>query len=145
MRSICRIDRWALAIGGVFAVACGGGDNGTGPGNGGTGGSGGTTANAVYDMTLASPNSDDAGVMFVVSGGTVDSVTAPAGAVAYTMPVGGNVRVVLGGNIHPGSLGTIWMHGTPSSPPVVTIEQAAQANTYAARQISGYTVTVAKR
>jgi hypothetical protein len=97
------------------------------------------------NLNLATPNSDDGGLLFTVTGGPVDSVVATSGRV-YSAKVDPNsFRVIIAGNLTAGTIARIYLpdlrRATEYS---ATVSQAAARGSYVQREPAGYTLTLSE-
>jgi hypothetical protein len=95
-------------------------------------------------VRLVSPNGDDGGVLFAVSGGPIDSVRSSFPDF-FSAQHGATWRMLVAGTPVSGVIAQIWVPD-PSAAPVytATVEQVAQAATYAQRSAGGYQLRVAR-
>jgi hypothetical protein len=100
----------------------------------------GPTAGSLQ-VRLTTPNADDGAIIFVVSGGTIDSVTRAAGSSYQVLAaVGSQTKVLVRGTIGAGAIAQIWV-------PDVSVAYAAQvqqaaSRTYVQRTDAGYSMEV---
>lgn len=96
-------------------------------------------------LTMSTGNTGDGALQIQVSGGTIDTIEAPAGYVGYsyrTAPDG--VRMIVAGNIVPGPVATIHVPDIhKASSYVATVQKGTDMNTYAIRSGGSYQITVA--
>lgn len=108
--------------------------------------SGENTAPTAATLTVDLPSShgDEGAILFTISGGPVDSVEA-AGYTLYSARIDPNTRkVVVTGNLSNGALARIRIpDGRQASSYSATVSQVAVRSTYAERDPSSYTLTVA--
>jgi hypothetical protein len=96
------------------------------------------------NVTLTSPSAEDGAILFTVGGGTIDSVTAPAGSTLQVISNSAAQRTVLvRGTLATGTvLAQVWVQDVGVSY-TATVSQAA-AKTYAQRSLTGYSLSVSK-
>src|SRR5689334_19363367 len=73
-------------------------------------GSGAAAGWVAVDMTT--PNGDDGGIMFIVTGGIVDSVRSSYPNVLSRDESATTMRIVVGGNLAAGKIAEIWIPDT---------------------------------
>jgi hypothetical protein len=95
------------------------------------------------NLTLASPNSDDGAVLFTISGGPVDSLTAP-GQQIYTSRLDSNtLRVILIGPLQAGTVARVYLPDVRlASNYSAAVNQAAARSSYAQRNPAAYSVNL---
>lgn len=94
-------------------------------------------------VMLATPNADDAGIVFVVSGGKIDSVTtAPGTAYQLLASTDAAPNVLVRGSLTSGAVARVWVPDVKAAY-TAAIREAAARTTYAQRSLAGYTMTVA--
>jgi hypothetical protein len=95
------------------------------------------------NVILASPNSDDGAVLFTISGGPVDSLTAP-GQQIYTSRLDSNtLRVILIGHLEAGTVGRVYLPDVRlASNYSAAVNQAAARSSYAQRNPAAYSVNL---
>ena len=96
-------------------------------------------------VEMTTPNADDAGIMFIVNGGVVDSARSTYPNVLSRSESATSMRVVVGGNLVAGKIAEIWVPDTRkvaqySATPV----EAAASGTFAQRPITGYTLKLSR-
>jgi hypothetical protein len=93
------------------------------------------------NVTLTSPNTDDGAVLFTISGGPVDSLTAP-GQQVYTSRLDSNtLRVILIGQLEAGTVAQMYLPDVRlASNYSATVNQAAARTSYAQRNPAAYSV-----
>lgn len=97
------------------------------------------------DLVLASPNADDGGLLFSVSGGTVDSVTA-AGYPLQMVRIGGTVKVLTVGIFsNRTTVARLWIPDVSKiSDYSVDIQQVASRGTFAQRDPQTYRISLVR-
>lgn len=102
-----------------------------------------TNAGAL-DLVLATPNADDGALLIEVSGGQVDSVSAPGGYQVYTSaPSTSTRRIMVVGSVVAGTVARIWVPDAGDSASYhATVLQAAARGTYVQRAVANYGITV---
>jgi hypothetical protein len=102
------------------------------------------TAGAM-NLNLATPNSDDGGLLFTLAGGPVDSVVATSGRV-YSAKVDPNTfRVIIAGNLAGGTIARIYLPDLRRAGEYsATVTQAAARGSYVQRDPAGYTLTLSE-
>jgi hypothetical protein len=102
------------------------------------------TAGAM-NLNLATPNSDDGGLLFTLTGGPVDSVVATGGRV-YSAKVDPNsFRVLIAGNVAAGTIARIYLPDLRRAGEYsATVTQAAARGSYVQRDPAGYTLTLSE-
>jgi hypothetical protein len=93
------------------------------------------------NVALTSPNTDDGAVLFTISGGPVDSLTAP-GQQVYTSRLDSNtLRVILIGPLEAGIVARMYLPDARLAPNYsATVNQAAARMSYAQRNPAAYSV-----
>ena len=96
-------------------------------------------------IEMTPPNGDDGGIMFIVTGGTVDSVRSSHPNVLSRTESATSMRVVVAGNLTAGKIAEIWVPDTRrvaeySATPVET----ASRGTFAQRATTGYTLKLSR-
>jgi hypothetical protein len=96
-------------------------------------------------VEMTSPNGDDGGIMFIVTGGIIDSVRSTYPNVLSRTESATTMRVVVGGNLATGKIAEIWVPDTRrvaqySATPV----EAAVRGTFVQRPITGYTLKLSR-
>jgi hypothetical protein len=100
---------------------------------------------AVLDAALVSPAQDDGAVLFTVTGGPVDSVEAPGYRLYTTRGAGDTLRVILAGELRPGSIARIHIPDEQRIPQYAAkIEQVAARSTYLQRNAGEYSLTLSR-
>jgi len=93
-------------------------------------------------VLLSSPNTDDGGVLFIVSGGPIDSVRSSY-ADFFAARQGGSWRMLVAGGLAPGVVAEVWVPDLGAVATYTgTVEQVAQRTTYAQRPTSAYRVSI---
>jgi hypothetical protein len=94
-------------------------------------------------LQLSTPNANDGGVMFTISGGTINSVSS-SNYTIFTAQPGPTIRkVVVAGNLTNGVLVTIAVPDVAlAGQYTAVLEQVAARDTYAQQDLSGYTLQV---
>lgn len=96
-------------------------------------------------LTLNTPNADDGAILFKVTGGVVDSISAGVMVEdgSYAAVTGGT-RVVVAGNITDGVLAHIWVPDVADAGNyAVTVEQVSiRTAPYTQRTLTGYSIAV---
>lgn len=122
-------------LGGLAAAGCGGNE--------------GPTAGEL-EVRLATPNSDDRAVRFLL-GGERTAVTAPAGTNyrVFTAPLSGDTVIVVvvapqAGHLAAGSLVRLSVPDTRQAASYRTTVQDVAATSYAQRAVAGYSLTVVR-
>jgi hypothetical protein len=104
----------------------------------------GPTPPGWLQVRLVSPNNDDGGVLFSVSGGPIDSVRSSFPDF-YSAQQGATWRVLVAGTPVTGVIAEIWV---PDVGAVASysglIEQVARVSTYEQRPVSSYHVSIAR-
>jgi hypothetical protein len=96
-------------------------------------------------VTMATPNGDDGGLMFIVTGGAIDSVRSTYPNVLSRSESASSMRVVVAGNLAAGKIAEIWVPDVQRLAQYsVTPVEAAARGTFTQRPIAGYTLTLAK-
>lgn len=105
----------------------------------------GNSARGALDLVLSTPNGDDGGLLFSVSGGVVDSVTA-AGHALQTARVGGSVKVLAVGALSNGAtVARIWVPDVSKvSEYAVAIQQVASRGSFTQRDPQPYRISVVR-
>jgi hypothetical protein len=94
-------------------------------------------------VQLTSPNANDGGVMFTVSGGTITAVTSTAYSIFTAQPSSSIRKVVVVGNVTSGVLVTLAVPDVSQAGQyTVVLEQASARDTYAQQNLSGYSLQV---
>jgi hypothetical protein len=101
----------------------------------------GPTAGAL-DVTLTMPNADDGAILFVVSGGAVDSITAPSGTFQLMSSGAATKAVLVRGTLTSGVIARVWVADVSVSY-TVALQQVAARTTYAQRALAGYSLVIA--
>lgn len=97
----------------------------------------------ILKANLASPSSDDGAVLFTVSGGPVDSVEAGGHQVYSALLDANNLRVVVMGDLGPGTLATIYIPDNRlASSYTATVNQVAARVSYAQRDPASYSLSL---
>lgn len=113
---------------------------------GSSGGNGGGPVPGFLTLTLSTPNSNDGALLFKVTGGTIDSVVAPAGGMVQNGSYVINpsfTRVVVAGNIVDGVVALVHVPDVGLAASYsTTIEQAAARTTFAQQSLSGYSIAI---
>lgn len=95
------------------------------------------------NVRLTSPTTDDGGVMFVVRGGSIDSVrsTFPD---AFTSRVSATEwKVIVVGNVASTVVARVWVPDLDASAQYsATVEQVASGVTYEQRAVGGYAIGI---
>lgn len=95
------------------------------------------------NVRLTSPTTDDGGVMFVVRGGSIDSVrsTFPD---AFTSRVSATEwKVIVVGNVASTVVARVWVPDLDASAQYsATVEQVASGVTYEQRAVGGYVIGI---
>ena len=94
-------------------------------------------------LTLATPNSDDGGVLFTISGGPIDSVRAPGFTLLQRTESGTQRRVVVAGTVNAGKIAEVWVPDTRSASQYSASVVEAASRTYAQRAVAGYSIAIA--
>jgi hypothetical protein len=117
-------------------------NEGSGP-TGPAGPEGPAPASGMLSVQLTSPNVNDGGVMFTVSGGTITSVSSSSYTIYTAEPSTSIRKVVVVGNVTSGILVTI---AVPDVSRVgqytAVLEQASARDTYAQQNLSAYSLQV---
>jgi len=93
-------------------------------------------------VRLVSPNADDGGVLFTVSGGPIDSVRSSFPD-CYSAQQGATWRVLVAGAPVTGVMAEIWVPDVGAVASYAgTVEQVAHVSTYAQRPTGAYGVSV---
>jgi hypothetical protein len=102
------------------------------------------TAGAM-NLNLATPNSDDGGLLFTLTGGPVDSVVANRGRV-YSAKVDPNTfRVIIAGDLAAGTIARISLPDLRRAGEYsATVTQAAARGSYVQRDPAGYALTLSE-
>ena len=95
-------------------------------------------------IRLNSPNTDDGGIMFTVSGGQIDSVRSSYPEVFFSPGTPSLRRIIVAGDLPSGSvLAEIMVPDVQSvADYATTVEQAAARETFEQRAVSGYSLVV---
>lgn len=94
------------------------------------------------DVRLDTPNTDDGGIIFVVSGGQIDSVRS-ALDVFSSRQSETSWRVLVAGNARAGVIAQLWVQDvTSDSAYAAVVEEVASRTTFEQRPLSGYALTV---
>ena len=96
-------------------------------------------------VELTTPNADDGGIMFIATGGAIDSVRSTFPNVLSRAESATSMRVVVGGNLSSGKIAEIWVPDTRkfeqySATPV----EVATRGTFAQRPVTGYTLKLTR-
>jgi hypothetical protein len=98
---------------------------------------------ATVQVILTSPYTDDGGVLFTVTGGRVDSVSAGGYTLFSSRPDPGTLEVIVTGNLSPGILATLYLPDERLLPEYsVTLNQAAARLLYTERNPAGYSISL---
>lgn len=102
------------------------------------------TAGAM-NLNLATPNSDDGGLLITLTGGPIDSVVATSGQV-YSAKVDPNsFRVIIAGDLAAGTIARIYLPDVRRAGGYsATVTQAAARGSYLQRDPAGYTLTLSE-
>ncbi len=93
-------------------------------------------------VRLVSPNADDGGVIFTVTGGPIDSVRS-AFPDCYSAERGATWRVLVAGAPVAGVMAEIWVPDVGAVASYTgTVEQAAHVTTYEQRPTGSYQVSI---
>jgi hypothetical protein len=97
------------------------------------------------DAVLSTPNTNDGAVLFAISGGPVDSVTAGEPRIAGDARSAASIIVL--GTVSSGTLlARVWVPDVGrASAYAATISQAAARGTYTLQSLSGYRITLLQR
>lgn len=128
--------RFATVLIGLAAAACAG-DYGTGPAG---------PVPGLLAVVFQTPNGDDGGVMFTISGGLIDSVLV-AGNTAQGARLGAySVRVLVARELSPGTVLARFAVPDVSQASLysATLEQVASRRSFVSRALDGYALTIAK-
>jgi hypothetical protein len=95
------------------------------------------------NVTLATPNSDDGGIVFAVNGGGVDSVRTSYPTIYTRAASDSSWQVLVAGNLAAGVIAQVWspdveQAGSYSATPL----EVAARTTFTQRALSGYTLSV---
>jgi hypothetical protein len=94
------------------------------------------------EVRLVSPNTDDGGVLFTVSGGPIDSIRSPFPDF-YSQGAGDSWRVLVAGSPLANVIAEIWVPDIRVAASYGgTVEQAARVATYEQRPLVGYQVAI---
>ncbi len=97
----------------------------------------------VLHVRLSTPNMDDGGVLFTVSGGAIDSVQERAFPLYSLRLSQDRWRLLVVGELATGIVADIWVPDvTRVDAYSATVEQVAARATYAQRTLDGYSVRV---
>lgn len=126
----------ALALGGAALTACGGKDGG-GP----------TPEAGLLTVTLTSAASAPGAILFTVSGGKIDAVTASGYTTYQTQLSSSSRRILLTGNIAAGTLVQIQVPDINKASSYSAVVQQVSARStdpvpYAQESVGGFVVTV---
>jgi hypothetical protein len=95
------------------------------------------------NLRLTTPNTDDGGILFVVSGPQVDSVRSAFANTFLRREGAGSVRVVIVGSLSAGVIGQVLVPDTRAAAGYsATVVEVAARGTFAQRAVNGYAVTV---
>jgi hypothetical protein len=93
--------------------------------------------------TLASPYNDDGAVFFTVTGGRIDSLTAPGYVLHTSRPGPNTVQVIVAGNLGSGPIARLYIADERlASQYTATVNQAAARASYAQRDPTSYSLTL---
>ena len=121
----------------ALTIACRGNTNIDGPDD--------TINPGFMNVTLATPNSNDGALLLTLTGGTMDSLEAPAGTIFFAATGTNTFRVMVAGTIADGPVVRFWMPDRRNvSQYVATLEQAAVRSTYVQQDIGGYSLSIAE-
>jgi hypothetical protein len=96
------------------------------------------------EVRLVSPNADDGGVLFTVTGGPIDSVRSSFPDF-YTQRQGDTWHVLVAGAPVVGVIAEIWVPDVRAAASYGgTVEQVAHVSTYAQRATAGYQVSIGR-
>jgi hypothetical protein len=94
-------------------------------------------------LSLATPNADDGGILFTVSGAQIDSVRSTHPHVLINRESASSVRVIIAGDLSAGVIGEIHVPDTRAAGQYTgVVHEVATRTTYQQRPPTGYTVTV---
>jgi hypothetical protein len=94
-------------------------------------------------LSLATPNADDGGILFTVSGARIDSIRSTHPHVLLNRESASSVRVVIAGDLSAGVIGEILVPDTRAAAQYTgVVHEVAARATYQQRPPTGYTVTV---
>ncbi|HJU87935.1 MAG TPA: hypothetical protein VJ672_01000 [Gemmatimonadaceae bacterium] len=95
------------------------------------------------NVVLATPRDDDGAVMFSISGGAVDSITALGYGIFTSQTAHDAHRVVVNGDIVDGPIARIWVPDRLGiGAYTLSIEQVAARGTYEQQQAAGYVLSL---
>lgn len=95
-------------------------------------------------VTLTSPNADDGGIAFLVTGTSLDSVRTTYPYFGSRADGGTSVRVVVAGNLTPGPVAEIKVPDVKKAGNYsATVREVSVRVTHAQRAITGYSLTIA--
>lgn len=95
------------------------------------------------NVQLATPNTDDGGIIFRVSGGSIDSVTTAYPTIYTQVEADSSEQVLIAGNLGAGTIAQIWIPDVHQlSSYTATPLQVASRTSYAQRKVSGYKLTL---
>ncbi len=98
----------------------------------------------ILNVTVTSPHQDDGGIMLSVYGGPVDSVEAVGHAI-HSARAADSVKMIVNGNLGSGVIARVHIPDSrQASRYTAQIKQVAARQTYAQRDPSGYTVSLAR-
>jgi hypothetical protein len=94
-------------------------------------------------IEMTTPGGDDAGIMFVVSGGAIDSVRSTYPNVLSRVEGASSTRIVVGGNLVAGKIAEVWVPDVRKSASYEAqpLEVAARQS-FAQRTLTGYVLAV---
>ena len=102
------------------------------------------TAGAM-NLNLATPNSDDGGLLFTLTGGPIDSLVAMSGQVYSAKVDPSSYRVIIAGDLAAGTIARIYLPDIRRAGGYsATVTQAAARGSYVQRDPAGYTLTLSE-
>jgi len=93
-------------------------------------------------VTLTTPNADDGAILFVVSGGAIDSVTTTDATMQMMASQATPKMILVRGTLASGVIARVWVADVNATHSASVLQVAANA-TYAQRATTGYSVVIA--
>lgn len=98
---------------------------------------------ATVDIALVSPFSDDGALLFTVTGGPVDSLSADGYALHFSRPAPNTLQAIVTGTLNPGTVARLYL---PDDRLIaqysVSLDQAAARVSYTQRDPAAYGLTL---
>jgi hypothetical protein len=93
-------------------------------------------------VTLTTPNADDGAILFVVSGGTIDSVTTTDATMQTMASQATPTMILVRGTLASGVIARVWVADVTATHSASVLQVAART-TYAQRATTGYSMVIA--